>query len=73
LQLLYGRNYKFDESYFFAFGGNDESFHGGTIKRFSGGSVKAKMPFPDSVIDFARKPRARLKDCPSINGLLAAE
>jgi hypothetical protein len=48
-------------------------FHGGTIKRFSGGSVKTKMPFPDSVIDFARKPRARLKDCPSINGLLAAE
>jgi hypothetical protein len=48
-------------------------FHGAESKEFSGQSVKTKMPFPDSFINPARNPRARLKDAPSINGLLAAE
>jgi hypothetical protein len=48
-------------------------FHGGDMLFVSRQSVKTKMPFPDSFINLARNPRARLKDAPSINGLLAAE
>jgi hypothetical protein len=48
-------------------------FHSGDRIVFFSGSVKMKMTFPDGFIHLARKPRARFKDAPSINGLLAAE
>jgi hypothetical protein len=72
LQLFYARNYKFDESYFFAFGGNDESFHGGERMVFFGGLVKMKSSFSHSFVNLARKPRALVENARTINRLLVA-